>query len=139
MTFPFLTATTAGILLILQMALAFAVSGARGQHQVWVGDGGKEALLRAGRRHGNLAENAAIFVVGFGLLELAKFNAKVVMGLCAAFVLVRLLHAVGLSRRDTGNIFRMVGGVGTYLIGFALGGLLVWVGVSAASMAGLAG
>ena len=136
MTFPFTTAITAGILLILQMALAFAVSGARGQNNAWVGDGGQEALLRAIRRHGNLAENAGLFVAGFALLELSKFGPNLLTGLCAAFVVVRLSHAVGLSQRHTGNIFRLVGGVGTYLIGFALGGLLIWVGVLGAWAAG---
>ena len=132
MHFPFITAITTGVLLILQMALAFAVSAARGQSNAWVGDGGQDALMRAIRRHGNLAENAAIFLVGFGLLELSPFNQSWLMGLCAAFVLVRLTHVIGLSQRNTGNIFRLVGGVGTYLIGFAVGGLLIWVGALAA-------
>jgi uncharacterized membrane protein YecN with MAPEG domain len=130
-----MTTITAGVLLVIQMALAFAVSGARGQRNVWVGDGGQDALLRAIRRHGNLAENAGIFVIGFMLLELSKFSPTLLMCLCAAFVLVRLAHVVGLSQPDTGNVFRIAGGVGTYLLGFALGGALIWVGVLAAGAA----
>jgi uncharacterized membrane protein YecN with MAPEG domain len=98
------------------MALAFAVSGARGQGNVWVGDGGQAPLLRAIRRHGNFAENAGIFLAGFMLFEFSKFSPTLLMTLCVAFVLVRVAHAVGLSRPNTGNIFRMVGGVGTYII-----------------------
>ena len=41
MLFPYVSAITAGALLILQTLLAFMVSGARGKANVWVGDGGK--------------------------------------------------------------------------------------------------
>ena len=132
MTFPFITSITAGILLILQMLLAFTVSGARGQKDVWVGDGGQDSLLRAIRLHGNFAENAGIFVAGFTLLELSKFSPTLLAVLCAAFILARLAHAVGLSQANTGNAFRLFGGVGTYFIGLALGAALIWVGYSAA-------
>ena len=132
MTFPFISAITAGLLLILQLLLAFAVSGARGRRNVWVGDGGQDALLRAIRRHGNVAENAGVFVAGFTLLELSRVAPRLLPVLCAAFVVARLAHAVGLSQADTGNAFRLLGGVGTYLTGLALGGALVWAGYSAA-------
>ena len=45
-------------------------SGGDGQHQVRptaIGDGGKVALIRAIRRHGNFAENAGIFAAGLVL------------------------------------------------------------------------
>lgn len=58
MTYPYITAITAGLLLLMQMALAFAVSGNRGKANTWVGDGGNVGLLRSARRHANLAENA---------------------------------------------------------------------------------
>ena len=132
MTFPFITAITAGVLLILQMLLAFTVSGARGQKDLWVGDGGEDSLLRAIRRHGNFAENAGIFVAGFALLELSKFSPTLLPVLCAAFVVARLAHVVGLSQANTGNAFRLAGGLGTYLTGLALGAALIWVGYSAA-------
>jgi uncharacterized membrane protein YecN with MAPEG domain len=60
MTFPYITAATAGFVLILQMFLGLAVSAARGKSDTWVGDGGNAQLLRASRRHANLAENGAI-------------------------------------------------------------------------------
>lgn len=134
MLFPYATTITAGILLILQMALAGATSGARGKANSWVGDGGNDALLRAMRRHGNLAENTGIFLVGLMLLELSRFNHLVVVVLCAAFVFARLMHALGLSRTNTNNAFRVGGGVLTYLIGFALGVLLIYVGLRAGSV-----
>lgn len=127
MTFPFLSAATAGLVLILQMILAATVSGARGSNSVSIGDGGKEAMLRPMRRHGNLAENAGIFVTSLALLELARPGSAMLVGLCGAFVLARLFHAIGLSMTNTDNIFRLIGGAGTYLTGLVLGGTLLWI------------
>jgi uncharacterized membrane protein YecN with MAPEG domain len=132
MTFPFITTLTAGLILILQMLLAFTVSGSRGQTDTWVGDGGKQTLLRTMRRHGNLAENSAIFIAGLTLLELSKFNNLLLIGLCSAFVAARFFHAAGLSRENTNNGFRLMGGIGTYLSGLVLGGSLLWIGTTAA-------
>ena len=129
MNYPYVSAITAGLLLLIQMALAFAVSGNRGKVDTWVGDGGHATLLRTTRRHANLAENAGLFVGGFALLELSRFSPRLLLGLCAAFVIVRLFHAAGLSRQNTNNPLRLIGGLGTYLIGFVLGSALVWVGL----------
>lgn len=130
MTFPFITATTAGLLLILQILLAGMTSGARGATKNPIGDGGNEVMIRAVRRHGNLAENAGIFIAGLMLLELSKFSPPLLIGLCVAFVLARLVHAFGLSQVNTNNAFRVLGGAGTYLIGLALGGALTWIGIT---------
>jgi uncharacterized membrane protein YecN with MAPEG domain len=113
----------------MQMALAFNVSGNRGKTDTWVGDGGNAGLLRTARRHGNLAENAGIFVAGLTLLDLSRFSPKLLVVLCAALVVARILHAAGLTQQNTKNALRLLGGVGTYLIGFILGGALIWVGL----------
>ena len=128
--FPTTTAATTGAVLALQMTLAFTVSGARGKHKTWIGDGGHEALNRLARRHANLAENAGIFMVGFLLLELSTWKPAVLRALCVAFVGARLLHAAGLSRPNTNNFFRLAGALGTYLIGFVLAAILIWRGVA---------
>jgi uncharacterized protein len=128
MAFPFVSAITAGVTLILQIILAFLVSGARGNTAI--GDGGNEELARAIRRHGNLAENAGLFIAGLTLLELSRFGPLLLEGLCALFVLVRISHAVGMSQPSTMNVFRLIGGVGTYLVGLILGGALLWAGLT---------
>jgi uncharacterized membrane protein YecN with MAPEG domain len=133
MTYPYITSVTAGLLLLVQMTLAFAVSGSRGKANTWVGDGGDATLLRSTRRHANLAENAGFFVIGFALLELSRFSPRLLLALCAAFVIARVLHAAGLSRQNTNNPLRLIGGLGTYLTGFVLAGALVWAGLSNAS------
>jgi len=131
MTFPFATTLTAGVILILQILLAAMTSGARGSTKNPIGDGGNDAMIRAIRRHGNLAENAGIFIAGLMLLELSKFSPTLLTILCIAFVVVRLVHAIGLSQENTNNAFRFLGGVGTYLIGLVLGGTLIWIGAMA--------
>lgn len=128
--FPAVAATTAGALLILQMLLGFATSGARGQAAVWIGTGGNAALERAQRRHANLAENAGLFVAGFTLLELSGRWPTLLLILCPTFVLLRLFHAAGLSRENTNNPLRLIGGAGTYLLGLVLGGALAWIGAT---------
>jgi uncharacterized membrane protein YecN with MAPEG domain len=130
MTFPYITSVTAGLLLMIQMALAFAVSGKRGKANTWVGDGGDATLLRTTRRHANLAENSGLFVIGFALLELSRSSPRLLLALCAAFVIARLFHAAGLSQQNTNNPLRLIGGLGTYLIGFVLAGALAWAGLN---------
>ncbi len=130
--FPYVTAMTAGVLLVMQIALAFTVSGGRGQANTWIGAGGNRRLERAIRRHGNLAENGGIFIAGFLLLELSRSSPTLLASLSAAFVVVRLIHAAGLSRENTNNPLRLIGGVGTYLLGLMLGGTLIFVGAAAA-------
>jgi uncharacterized protein len=92
-----------------------------------LGDGGKPELTRAIRRHGNIAENAGVFIAGLTLLELSGKAPSVLFWLCVAFVVVRLFHAAGLSRENTANPLRTIGGVGTYLVGLVLGAMLIWV------------
>lgn len=130
MTFPSITAMTARALLILQMLLGFLTSGARGAAGEWIG-AGNDTVLRAMRRHGNLAENSAIFVAGFLLLELSRWNPHLLAWLCAGFVALRVVHAIGLSFANTGNALRLLAGVGTYLLGFGLGGILIRIGMQA--------
>ena len=137
MTYPYITTITAGVVLLMQIILAITVSAARGKYDTSVGDGGKDEMLRAVRRHGNLAENAAIFLLGFALLELSELNTWHLIGLSVAFVIIRVLHAVGLSRANTNNVLRLLGGAGTYLVGLVLGGTLIWIGVNLAIHGGM--
>ena len=67
---PVVSAITAGVLIIGQMGLMFVVAGARFRVRQSLGDGADPTLLRLVRRHGNYAENAAIFVASLALLEM---------------------------------------------------------------------
>lgn len=125
MHFPAITAATAGFILLLQMFLAVSISLNRGKISAALGDGGDHAMFRMQRRHANIAENSGIFIAGFTLLELSSAYPQLLQYLCALFILVRIMHAIGLSQASTMNLFRMIGGMGTYLLGLILGGTLL--------------
>jgi uncharacterized membrane protein YecN with MAPEG domain len=118
----------------LQMALTASVALTRRRNRQSLGDGGDQGLLRAIRRHGNLAENGALFIAGFTLLELAGGNRFSLQILCAVFVLARISHAVGLSMDKTVNPLRLAGVLGTIGVGVALGVRLVLVAMSGLPM-----
>jgi uncharacterized membrane protein YecN with MAPEG domain len=129
LTLPAISAVTAGALILIQMALALAVVLARRRNRQSLGDGGNPDVLRAMRRHGNFAENAAIFVAGFTLFELIGGSRATLEITCAVFVAGRLSHAVGLSLKNTVNPLRVLGIVATVGVGVTLGVQLLMLGL----------
>jgi uncharacterized membrane protein YecN with MAPEG domain len=127
---PLISIFSAGILIIMQMALMLSVVLVRRRARQSLGDGGDHALQQAIRRHGNFAENAAIFVVGAALLELVGGNRTGISILCAIFILGRISHAIGLSMKKTANLPRTMGVVLTAIAGFTLGVRLLGLAVS---------
>jgi uncharacterized membrane protein YecN with MAPEG domain len=130
LTPPIISAVTAGILIVMQMALALTVALARRRNRQSLGDGGNKDVLQAARRHGNLAENAALFIAGFTLMELLGGNRVELQILCAVFVLARISHAIGLSMQNTVNPFRIIGITATIAVGIVLGLTLVRIGLT---------
>jgi uncharacterized membrane protein YecN with MAPEG domain len=124
-TLPVVSGLTAGILIVIQMVLMIGVIFSRRKNRQSLNDGSHPGLLRAMRRHGNFAENAAIFISGLTLLELMGGSRTEVEVIAAIFVVARLSHAIGLSFPKTVNIFRMLGAAFTALVGFALGVRLI--------------
>jgi uncharacterized membrane protein YecN with MAPEG domain len=94
-------------------------------------------LLRAVRRHGNLAENVGIFLIGVALFEMMGAPRLWVEALCALFVLGRLSHAIGLSMKQTVNFFRIVGVALTVAVDVTLGVRLVLLAAAQLQSAGL--
>jgi uncharacterized protein len=112
------------------MGLMLSVVLARRRKLQSIGDGGNLELLAAIRRHGNFAENAAIFVAGFALLEVLGGNRTLIMTMCAAFVVGRVSHVIGLSMKNTLNAFRIAGVTITVFVGVALGAGLIRIALS---------
>lgn len=134
MSLPIITALTAALLLILQQILMITVGAHRGGVKVGAGSGGDTSLERKIRRHGNLAENAPIFLLALALLELSDASSAVVGTLAAAFVAARLLHVLAFASEagshlaDGSFIFpamRSVGAISTALIGIGTGTYLL--------------
>ena len=126
---PIVSGIAAGVLLIIQIALMSAVIRLRMRDRQSLGDGGHPELLRAIRRHGNFAENAAIFAVCFGLLEMLGEGRTMMVVLCTGFVIGRLLHALGLSQSSTVNNLRKSGTVLSALVGLVAAVRLIVIGV----------
>jgi uncharacterized protein len=127
---PVVSAVTAGVLVIGQMTLMFTVIGERWRARQSLGEAGDDALLRAVRRHGNYAENAAVFIASLALLEMIGAPRVLVIALAGLIVAGRLLHAIGLSREQTVNLWRAGGVVATLGAGLAISAGLVVTGVA---------
>lgn len=126
---PVVSAVTAGILIIVQMALLLTVVFIRRRDKQSPGDGGNADLLRATRRHGNFAENAAIFVIALALFEMISGERLVAEIYAGIFIVGRLAHAVGLSMKNTANLPRVLGIVATVGVCVVLGVRLVMLGL----------
>ena len=103
--------------MVLQMALMLMVGFARLRTNISIGQGDSEELLLAIRRHGNLAENAALFLLLLGLAEMIAGSTTVVLVLGVSFLIVRIAHAIGLSLGGGANPPRAIGAFGTLLAG----------------------
>lgn len=97
MEFPQTAATVGAILLVLQQVLMMSTGIHRGKASIGVGFGDDKDLERKIRRHGNLAENGAIFVIVLGLAEGLTGGGVIIALFGVAFVLARLAHAAAFS------------------------------------------
>ena len=113
MTFPLITGYTAVFLALLQIVLMMAVGVRRRAAGITLGDGGDEALLYGIRRHGNLIENAPIFIILLAFYEAIGGVNGVVISLAAIFAIARLSHAYALSGPDKPIAPRAIGAMGT--------------------------
>lgn len=132
---PVVSAVTAGVLIVIQMLLVLTVAFARRRNKQSLGDGDKADVLRASRRHGNFAENAAIFVVALALFELiggGRHMAEIYAGI---FIVGRIAHAIGLSMKNTSNLPRVLGILLTVGVGLTLGVRLIMLGLPLLSAA----
>lgn len=99
---PIFSAIIGGTMLTAQTLLMLAVGMYRTKAGKGVGVEGDMKLERLVRRHGNLAENAAIFTVVLALYELLFGATVLALSIGAVFVLARLLHVFGFSS-DSGS------------------------------------
>jgi hypothetical protein len=78
-----------------------------------LGEGTDPMLLRRIRMHGNLAENAPLFLILLALVEMTGQWSAVLPYYAAAFVIARVSHALGLAISSGATPFRFVGVIGT--------------------------
>lgn len=122
--FPYFTAATAIFVAVLQMLLVLHVARGRRKFRAGLGDGGSAPLLKRIRIHGNLAENAPLFLILLGLVEMSGQWAPLVPWFAVAFMVFRLSHVIGLSLSAGPTPFRFVGVLGTVVTVLGLAALL---------------
>ena len=108
---PVFSAILAGTLLVVQTTMMLTVGAYRAGSRTSVGVDGDMKLERLVRRHGNLAENAAIFLIVLALYELLFGDTVFALSIGVVFLIARMLHIVGFSNN-----------AGSHLVGAETGG-----------------
>ena len=112
-----ITALYAAICGLLLMFMGIRVSYTRGKQKVDLGDGGKDAMLRAIRVHGNAAEYIPISLILLLCLEMQGSNHWFLHVCGITLVISRLLHMQGLMTSAALTPGRLVGtGLGWALL-----------------------
>lgn len=137
MTPPIVAALVGAILVLMQVGFMLSAGLHRGKSGIGVGTGGDLQLERKVRRHGNLAENAALFVVVLALAEMTVVPDNVIKIVGAAFILGRIAHGIAFSSlagshgEDGSKLFPVLRGVG------ALGTVVPMIVIAAYLLAGI--
>ena len=137
MEFPYVAALVGAVLIIMQQVFMMITGTYRGKVEIGVGFGEDKELERKIRRHGNLAENAAIFLVVLSFAEILSGGGLVTTIIGIAFPVSRISHAIAFSslsgshgQENGARIFvlcRVLGALGTGLSGIALGLYLLYM------------
>lgn len=135
MMFPEVSLATAAVLIVMQLGLMMTVGLHRASAKIGVGHGEDEHLHRKIRRHANLAENSALFLVALGLAEISGAPVAYLAPIAAVFVAARVSHAMAFtslsgSHTSGGSVvfpaMRAMGAFGT--VGSGLGLAVVMIG-----------
>jgi len=118
---PIFAAILGGAVLTLQTLLMLTVGMYRNSAGKGVGVDGDMKLERLVRRHGNLAENAAIFVVVFALYELLFGVTTLALVIGVSFVIARILHVIGFTSESGSHLVDASGSGRVYVLMRAAG------------------
>lgn len=119
-----------GLFALLMLVLKANVGRVRVKEKVMFGDGGNEALQRAIRVQGNAVEDVPVVLIGLVALGAMAAPVWVVHALGAAFLLGRILHAVGLGGSSGGSPGRMVGTLLSLVVLLLTAGICVGMAVA---------
>ena len=93
-----ITLTVAAAAVLLNLWLGVRIARLRVAHKVLTGDGGVTPLMARMRAQANFIENAPLFVILLGLIELAHGSATWLWLVAIVFIVARVLHAFGMDR-----------------------------------------
>jgi len=100
----------------LFVLLSINVIRERRRHKVGIGTGRNISVERAMRVHANFAEYVPFSLLLIALLELNKANTLLLIGLCAALLIGRLVHAFGVSMENERFAYRVSGMAMTFTV-----------------------
>lgn len=142
MNLPIYAALLGGALLILQNLLVLSVGMYRNRLKKGVGVDGDMTLERLVRRHGNLAENAGIFVAVLAIYEVMFGQTGLALWTAIIFAAARALHVIGFSSlagshligaEGSGKVFMLIRASGAMVSAFTsiiLGGGLLFAALT---------
>jgi uncharacterized membrane protein YecN with MAPEG domain len=119
-----ITASYAGIFGLMFLLLSVRTLRLRRRLRIIVGDRGNELMLRATRVHSNFAEYVPLTLLLLVLAEGRDAPDWAIHAGCAALLVGRVSHAIGVSQVDEQLRFRIVGMTLTF---FALVGASVYL------------
>ncbi|MAN47504.1 MAG: glutathione S-transferase [Hyphomonas sp.] len=119
-----------GLFALLMLVLKANVARVRAKEKVMFGDGNNDAMLRAIRVQGNAVEDVPIVLIGLVALGAMAAPVWTVHALGAAFLLGRILHAVGLGGSSGGSPGRMVGTLLSLVVLLLTAGICVGMAVA---------
>ncbi len=120
----------AGLFVILFILLKGNVGRVRSTEKVMFGDGANERLQRAQRVQGNAVEDVPVTLVGLLGLGLLTAPVALIHGLGIAFLLGRILHAVGLGGSSGSSFGRMAGTLLSLIVMLVTGSACIWYAVA---------
>jgi len=108
---------------LLNIWLAMRVGRMRAKENIFVGDGGNEAVIRRMRAHSNYIENTAFVLILLILVELGLGSSIWLWATGSLYLVGRILHALGMDGMMWG---RMAGAIITMLtqLGLAITALV---------------
>ncbi len=115
---------------VIAIWLMIRVGRVRGKEQVFLGDGGNEAVIRRMRAHSNYIESAPFVLALIAVVEISGKGGVWLPYVAALFFLGRIAHAIGMEG-DSYAKFRFVGTIITMLtlLGMAIVAALIALGV----------
>ena len=123
-----LTLFYAGALTLIAIFLAFKTVQQRLGTGILLGTGESFELLQANRAHGNLIENAVLFLILTGLMEVSGQFSNLTIGILGdIFILARISHAYGMFQPESSSKFRTAGAVTSMLVLLIQAVLALWV------------
>ena len=111
-----ITPVFAAVFSVLFVLLSINVIQARRRHKVAIGAWRNKSVERAMRVHANFAEYVPFALLLITLLELNKTNAMLLIALCSALLVGRLVHAFGVSMENERFVYRVSGMALTFTV-----------------------